>query len=140
VYCGTRAAHFPPVMNNFYHLAVAWDWELDRDFIHVLEREIQSRKMHFYSISHHNTQETARKVHEGACYLGRFWTERTITNEEFRHLSRAVRKTTTYFINPPDAIVQANDKATMHLEFLTKGINVPFTIMFLHTISARKSS
>jgi len=116
-------------MNDFYHLAVAWDWELDRDFIHVLEREIQSRKMHFYSISHHNTQETARKVQRGELVFGAFLDRADDTNEEFRHLSRAVRKTTTYFINPPDAIVQANDKATMHLEFLTKGINVPFTII-----------
>ena len=116
-------------MNNFYHLAVAWDWEFDRDFIGLLEREIHARQMRFYSISHHNTQETARRVQRGELSFGAFLDRAGDANEDFAHLSRVIRKTPAYFINPPEAIVHANDKATMHLEFLSKGIEVPFTII-----------
>ena len=116
-------------MNNFYHLAVAWDWEFDRDFIRLLENAIHSRQMFFYSISHHNTQETARKVQRGELTFGAFLDRAGDSAEEFLHLSRVIRKTPAYFINPPEAIVRANDKATMHLELLSKGVEVPFTII-----------
>ena len=116
-------------MNEFYHLAVAWDWEFDRDFVRLLEHETHSRHLQFYSISHHNTQETARKVQRGELSFGAFLDRAGDTSEDFSHLSRVIRKTPAYFINPPEAIIHANDKATMHLEFLSKGINVPFTII-----------
>lgn len=116
-------------MSEFYHLAVAWDWEFDRDFIHLLENAIQSRQMLFYSISHHNTQETVRKLQHGELAFGAFLDRAGDSAEEFLHLSRAIRKTPAYFINPPEAIVHANDKATMHLELLNKGVEVPYTII-----------
>ncbi len=116
-------------MNEFYHLAVAWDWEFDRDFIVLLEHAVQARQMKFYSISHHNAHETARMVQRGELTFGAFLDRAGDASEEFLHLSRVIRKTPAYFINPPEAIVHANDKATMHLEFLSRGINVPFTII-----------
>ncbi len=116
-------------MSDFYHLAVAWDWEFDRDFIRLLENAIHSRQMLFYSISHHNTQETARKVQRGELTFGAFLDRAGDSAEEFLHLSRVIRKTPAYFINPPEAIVHANDKATMHLELLSKGVEVPYTII-----------
>ncbi len=116
-------------MNEFYHLAVAWDWEFDRDFIRLLEHETHARQMRFYSISHHNTQESARRVQRGDLSFGAFLDRAGDASDDFLHLSRVIRKTPAYFINPPEAIVHANDKATMHLEFLSKGIEVPFTII-----------
>ncbi len=116
-------------MNDFYHLAVAWDWEFDRDFVRLLELEIHCQHLQFYSISHHNALETSRKIQAGELVFGAFLDRAGESSEAFLQLSRTIRKTPSYFINPPDAISRANDKATMHLEFLSKGLNVPFTII-----------
>lgn len=116
-------------MPDFYHLAVAWDWEFDREFVTVLEREVHAHRLLFYSISHHNAHETTRKIQKGELAFGAFLDRADDTTEHFGPLSRTLRKTGTLLINPPEQMHVAADKATMHLEFLTKGIEVPFTII-----------
>lgn len=114
---------------DFFHLAVSWDWEHDRDFIELLESEVQAAGFRFYSISHHNTGETARRIQKGQLAFGAFLDRASEENEPFAAVARTIRKTAAEIINRPDAMARAADKATMHLEFLTHGINVPFTII-----------
>jgi glutathione synthase/RimK-type ligase-like ATP-grasp enzyme len=116
-------------MPEYFHLAVAWDWEYDREFIAILESQVHAHRLRFYSISHHNAQETLRKLHRGELALGAFLDRSADTDENFAPLSRGIRKLSIFFINNPDAVHRAIDKATMHLEFLTKGIEVPFTVI-----------
>lgn len=116
-------------MPEYYHLAVAWDWEFDQEFVSTLEREIHAQRLLFYSISHHNAFETVRKIQKGELAFGAFLDRADDTNEHFSALSRLLRKAGTLMINPPEQMHIAADKATMHLEFLTKGIEVPFTII-----------
>jgi hypothetical protein len=116
-------------MPDHYHLAVSWDWEYDKEFIATLEAQVHGQRLRFYSISHHNTHETLRKLTRGELTFGAYLDRAPETDEHFAPLSRAVRKLPVLFINPPDAVHHAIDKATMHLEFLTKGISVPFTII-----------
>ncbi len=116
-------------MAEFFHLAVAWDWIFDRDFIQLLEDQLHARHLLFYSVSHHNTHETIRRIQRGELIFGAFLDRAVDSDEHFQSVARTMRKTSTYFINPPEAIVHAIDKATMHLEFMTKGLNVPFSII-----------
>ena len=116
-------------MPDYFHLATAWDWEYDREFIQVLQEQIQLHRLSFYSISHHNTHETLRRLQRGDLVFGAFLDRSSETDENFAPLVRLLRKLSVPFINPPEAVVRAADKATMHLEFLTKGIHVPFTII-----------
>ncbi len=114
---------------EFFHLAVAWDWEYDRDFIALLEAEVQAAGFRSYSISHHNTGETARRIQRGQLAFGAFLDRASEESEPFAAVTRAIRKTAAAQINRPEAVARAADKATMHLEFLTHGVNVPFTII-----------
>ena len=116
-------------MSDRYDLAISWDWEHDREFVALLEKYVHSRGLRFYSISHHNTHETLRRVHRGELVFGAFLDRAFDLDENFAPVARAIRKTGSLAINPPEAIHHAADKATMHLEFLTKGIDVPFTII-----------
>lgn len=116
-------------MSEYFHLAVAWDWEFDREFIHLLEDEIHSRRLQCYQISHHNTHETIRRMQKGELAFGAFLDRAGDANDNFLQLSRVMRRTPTFLINHPAAIVHATDKATMHLEFITKGLNVPFSLI-----------
>jgi hypothetical protein len=116
-------------MSDHFDLAVSWDWEYDTEFIRILEQQVHTQGLRFYSVSHHNASETAHRIQRNELSFGSFLDRAPETNDLFSALIRALRKTPTVFINRPDALVQANDKATMHLEFITAGINVPFTII-----------
>ncbi len=116
-------------MTDYYHLGIAWDWEFDRDFVLMLENQIQSHRMLSYSISHHNVNETIRKIQKGDLRFGAFLDRAGDGDEKFLPLARAVKKTPATFLNHPDLVLHAVDKATMHLEFIQKGIEVPFSII-----------
>jgi len=116
-------------MTEHFDLAVAWDWEHDREFLRILEAKVHAQRLLFYSISHHNAHETLKRLQKGELTFGGFLDRASDADEKFLPLVRHILKTATLFINPPAAIHHANDKATMHLEFLTKGIHVPFTII-----------
>ncbi len=116
-------------MAEHFHLAVAWDWEYDAPFIRMLEHAIHRRALTFFSISHHNTHETVRRLKSGQVTFGTFLDRAADVDDNFPAVARAIHATSTRLINNPVSLVHANDKATMHLEFITAGLNVPFTII-----------
>ncbi len=116
-------------MSEYFHLAVAWDWEFDREFVRILEQQVHAQRLLFYSVSHHNALETARCIQSGELKFGAFLDRASESDEKFIPLSKALRKSSTLYINPQETVEHAIDKATMHLEFMTKGIDVPYTII-----------
>jgi hypothetical protein len=116
-------------MAELFDLAISWDWEYDREFIAVVERELHIRSLKFFSISHHNTHEVVRKIQNRQLVFEAYLDRAAETDENFAAVARAIRKTPARLVNPPEAVHHAADKATMHLEFLTRGIHVPFTII-----------
>ncbi len=116
-------------MPDYFDLAVAWDWEHDAPFIGVLEEAVHRRGLTVFSISHHNTLETVRRVRNGQIAFGAFLDRAADVDDHFPAVARAICATQARLINHPDALVHANDKATMHLEFMAAGVNVPFTII-----------
>lgn len=116
-------------MADYYHLAIAWDWEFDSDFVTMLEAQVQAQGLKSYSITHHNAHETTKALQKGGLQFGAFLDRAGDGDEKFPPLAKAIRKSSALFINHPDAIYDAIDKATMHLQFLTKGIDVPFSVI-----------
>jgi glutathione synthase/RimK-type ligase-like ATP-grasp enzyme len=116
-------------MSDYFDLAVAWDWEHDGEFIRILESQMHAQRLLFYSISHHNTHEALRRLQKDDLSFGAFLDRASDADEKFLPLARFLQRTSTLYLNPPEAIHHAADKATMHLEFLSKGIPVPFTII-----------
>ena len=118
-----------PVTSSYYHLAIAWDWDLDSEFVAMLESQIQSHRLLSYSISHHNVHETLRRVQTGELRFVAFLDRAADGNENFPPLSLYMKLTSAYYVNPPYLVHHAIDKATMHLELITKGIEVPFSVI-----------
>lgn len=116
-------------MPDYFDLAVAWDWEFDREFIHILEHQMHAHRMLFYSVSHHNVHETLKRLQKGELEFGAFMDRASESDENFSPLAKHLRKGRVVYINPVEVVQHAVDKATMHLEFLSKGIEVPYTII-----------
>lgn len=112
-----------------FHLGIAWDWELDRDFVAMLEERVQALRLTSYSISHHNVDETIKKVQRGELKFAAFLDRAGEGDEKFPPLAKLIAKSATRFLNHPDHIHHAMDKATMHLELVAKGIEVPYSVI-----------
>lgn len=112
-----------------FDLALAYDWEYDKDFIAAVESEFQAIGLKTYIIAGHNVEEVTeavrlRKLSFGF-YLDRAWD----VDERFETLGNLLTKKKTRIFNPYKNVLHAIDKATMHLEFMTAGIRVPYSII-----------
>jgi hypothetical protein len=116
-------------MAKQYHLAIAWDWDFDRDFVAMLEERVQALHLLSYSITHHNVDETIRKLQKGELRFSAFLDRASDGDDKFPPLAKLISKGSTLFLNHPDRILHAIDKATMHLEFVAKGIDVPYSVI-----------
>ena len=112
-----------------YDLAIAWTWEHDAPLAAALEREAQARKLATFNIGDHNIEEVCELIQKRklnfSLLLDRAWD----VDERYESLGRAILKRGGELVNPYDQTTHSIDKATMHLEFITAGLHVPFTII-----------
>ena len=110
-------------------LGIAWNWEYDQDFVVLLERVFSGHGLTTYRVEDHNLEETFREVKKGQLSF-RFYLDRASdADDRYEPLARMVERSTARIINKYADAVRSMDKATMHLEFLTKGLQVPYTIV-----------
>jgi len=112
-----------------FDICLATDWEHDRDFLFLLDRGLRSRELSTYIVWPHNLEKVLQALGSGS--LGfRFVLDRaSATSPEFLELYRILSRTGARFLDDPDKILWASDKATMHLEFISGGIRVPYTLI-----------
>ncbi|MGE5313947.1 MAG: ATP-grasp domain-containing protein [Acidobacteriota bacterium] len=112
-----------------YDLGLAWNWEFDQAFIFGLEAECRRTGLTTYRIEPHNLSESLRLMRSGKLAFRTFLDRASDGEEFFLPLERFLTRSETHMFNPYEAIERAKDKATMHLELMTAGINVPYTII-----------
>ncbi len=110
-------------------LGIGWEWEYDADFVFALDRSCQQTGLSSYLIYPHNLSETAEKLQNGSLLFRTFLDRASDNVEAIRTLVSDLKARSIPLINDPDLLPRANDKATMHLELLTKGVDVPYTII-----------
>ena len=112
-----------------YSLAIAWDWEFDKDFIEGIEQACASRQVSTYRIELHNLEETLRKLQSGELLFHSFYDRASDSNEAFQPVANYLHQSGVDQVNPHDLIPHAADKAAMHLELMSRGLHVPQTII-----------
>ncbi len=114
---------------NFYDLAVSIDWEYDWDFVRLLEEQAHRKKLKTYVIWPGNLEEV-QKALELQELRFRFLVDRASdTSPEFHPIQLLVREHGGEVLETLEELEWAKDKATMHLEFIDKGLNTPYTII-----------
>jgi len=114
---------------KIYELAIAWNWEFDADFIACIERECALRRISTYRIDPQNLQDTLDKLHFNEISFRVFYDRASDADPAFYRLVKFLEEAGSYLINPYALVTHAIDKATMHLEFITHGLEVPDTII-----------
>ena len=110
-------------------LGIGWEWEHDTDFVHKLDLSCQESGLSSYLVHPHNISETWEKIQNGSLAFRAFIDRASDNVEAVAVLVRHLKATGAWLINDPDLLPRANDKATLHLELLARGVNVPYTII-----------
>jgi hypothetical protein len=110
-----------------YDLAVAWNWEFDADFVSGIRRECESRGLTMVEVQPADLPTMLEHLRSNTVSIGVFYDRASDADEAFNPLVDLTRHGPTRTINPHDRVRHAIDKATMHLEFITNGLHVPYT-------------
>lgn len=112
-----------------FDLGIAYVWEYDEDFIQIIERTLQNAGLQTFLIHNYNFNEVFQQVKDRELgfnyYLDRAWD----VDEGFEELGGILHRRRTRIFNPYKNVLHAIDKASMHLEFMTSEINVPYSII-----------
>jgi len=112
-----------------FDLAIAWNWEFDDEFIAGIERECIARQVSTYRVDPGNLHDTIRLLESGALAFRALFDRASDADANFLVLVRLLAKEPVFVINPHAFVVNAIDKATMHVTLATHGIHVPNTII-----------
>ena len=116
-------------MSQRFDLGIAWEWEHDYDFISVLARKCQEHKISTCIVNPANLADIAPMVFSNELMFSAFFDRASDIRKEFTPLADHLVKNSVPFINSPRDSEEACNKASMHLQFITHGINVPYTII-----------
>ena len=112
-----------------YALAIAWNWDFDRDFIAGIEQECRQLGISTYRIDQFNRHHALDELRRGYLAFQALYDRASDADPAFLPLVQLLQETAIFLINPHYRVLHAIDKATMHLELISRGVNVPNTIL-----------
>jgi len=114
---------------RIYDLAIVIDWEYDWDFVRLLEEAARKIKLTTYVIWPDNLKETYQKLLDGSLAFRYLFDRASDTSPEFHKIQTAIQSKGGQVLETLKSLEWASDKATMHLEFIARGLNTPYTII-----------
>ena len=109
-------------------LCIPWYWEFDIDFVHMVERACQEQGLTLWQITPDNLLESINALYQGARTFNTIL-NRAQGEDRFLPINRWAKEYNKKRINPTELSKWSEDKATMHLELLTAGVQTPHTIL-----------
>lgn len=128
---GTGASQVSFIPYNFpmhSDLCLPWYWEYDIDFVHFVERACQGHGLTLWQITPDNLLESISALYKGERTFNTLL-DRSQGEDRFLPIDRWAKEYKKKRINPTEISLWSEDKATMHLELITAGINTPHTIL-----------
>lgn len=116
-------------MTQFYHFAIASDWEYDQDFIQILEDVARENGLLTYIIWPSNLEDAIRSIETEAISFSFFYDRASDTSLEFLKLQNLMVEKNIPVFDKWQNLKWAADKAIMHTEFIEAGIHTPHTVL-----------
>ena len=121
----------PPA--STFDLGLAWNWEFDKEFVDIIGETARAGGITICEIQRALLGQLFDQL-KGNQLRFRVVLDRASDEEEAFHslageLERRARTGELRLINPYGLLKKAADKATMHLELLAHGVQVPYTII-----------
>lgn len=112
-----------------YDFCLAWNWEYDAAFVRLLDEACARRGLTLLQVTPHNLDLALAALGNGEVHFRVFLDRASDSEPRFRPLADWAKVHASLRINPQEQAHWAWDKATMHLEFLSSGIETPYTLL-----------
>jgi hypothetical protein len=112
-----------------YDLCLAWNWEYDQDFAHLLETACARQGLSLLQTGPETVDGLIQDLQSGHVKVRALLDRASDSDPRFQPLVDWVRTQPVRRINPQEQAHWAWDKATMHLEFFTHGVHTPHTLL-----------
>jgi hypothetical protein len=112
-----------------FDFCLAWNWEYDNDFAHLVEAACVRAGLSVFSVTPQNLESTLAGLSRKEFSFSTFFDRASESDSRFQPLVDHARKYQVFRINPQELAAWSADKATMHLEFCSRGLGTPYTIL-----------
>lgn len=112
-----------------FDLGIAFVWEYDDDFIGMMEGILHSAGISTFIIKEHNIHKVTEEIRNRKIAFNFYLDRASDVDDDFEELAKILTRRKCRIFNPYKYIEHAIDKASMHLEFITAGLNVPHSII-----------
>ncbi|HSA94605.1 MAG TPA: hypothetical protein VLJ16_01045 [Acidobacteriota bacterium] len=112
-----------------YDLAVTYDWEYDQDFVRLIESAVRARSLTVLTAPPAEAGRTLEAFREGRIDFRVLVDRASGSSADFIALQALAAERGRDVVEPLGRLRWASDKATMHLEFLTAGLETPHTVI-----------
>jgi hypothetical protein len=112
-----------------YDLCLAWNWEYDADFVHLLEAACAARGVSLLQVTPETLTQVLAGLGSGEITFATFFDRASESDPRFHPLVEWAGKNKIFHVNPPARTIWANDKATMQPEFILCGLDTPYTVI-----------
>jgi hypothetical protein len=116
-------------LTSRYDLAITFDWEFDKDFIRLVEESSRNRGLKTIAIAPAEVARAVEAFRSGQLDFRVLLDRASGSSPEFISLQTLAGERGRDVIEGLDKLRWASDKATMHLELLTAGIHIPYTVI-----------
>jgi hypothetical protein len=114
---------------EIFDLGISFVWEYDVDFIELIEQTLQSEGLSTFIVKEHNIPEVTERFRNRNLSFNFYLDRASDVNPAFEELAKIISRRKTVVLNPYKKVQHAIDKASMHLEFMSAGLNVPYSII-----------
>jgi hypothetical protein len=112
-----------------YDLCLAWNWEYDADFVHLIEAGCAARGVSLLQVTPQSLDQVLAGLQNGEIAYRILYDRASESDPHFQPLVDWARGHQSFYINPQVQTLWSRDKATMHLEFISAGLHTPYTII-----------
>ena len=112
-----------------YDFAIAFTWEYDFEFVDAIENILQDAGLSTYRVTDYNIREVTEDIRLKKLNFRTYLDRASDVDDDYFELAKILTRRRVKIFNPYEKVHHAIDKASMHLEFITAGINVPYSII-----------
>ena len=118
-----------PAAGKLHQIGVAWNWQYDADFIHLLDQSLHQAGLTSYLVGLHNLAQTAGEVERDERQFLWFRDRASDEDAQFLKLNQLLHAKGTRVLNAHHHYLRASDKAEIHRELLASGLHLPTTLI-----------
>jgi len=111
-----------------YDLCLPWYYEYDADFVGFVKKACEAQAVTLWLITPENFLESINALYKGEITF-RTLLDRAQGEPRFLPINRWAREHGARRLNPDEVAVRASDKATMHLELISGGVDTPYAVI-----------